>query len=95
MSTTLQQARQIAGRVARLQPDHIAKVCSPRHVQSVLEDLQRDVATLCTHIERLHLVAHRVSTLNPQHAGIGAGMLATLVAEAQTAIEPEASCKNS
>jgi hypothetical protein len=86
MSATLQQTRQIAGRVARLQPQHIASVCSARHVQSVLEDLQRDVATLCSHIERLHLVAHRVQALNPEHAGIGAGMLATLVAEAKAAI---------
>lgn len=83
MSSTIQQCRQIAGRVARLQPEQISHVCSPRHVQSVLEDLQRDVGTLVHHIEQLHSLAQRVSRLNPNHPGIGAGMLASLVSEAQ------------
>lgn len=52
MSTlTPLNVEQIARRVAALQPQQIAEICSPRHVQSVIEDLQRDVRQLVGHIK--------------------------------------------
>lgn len=44
---------QIARRVAALAPQQIADICSPRHVQSVIEDLQRDVRQLVGHIKAI------------------------------------------
>lgn len=51
---TFSEALQIAGRVERLDPAQIAHVCSPTHVQNVLQDLQRDVSTLMGMIKACH-----------------------------------------
>lgn len=42
---------QMQRRVAALDARSIAEICSPRHVQSVIEDLQRDVRQLVGHIK--------------------------------------------
>lgn len=44
---------QMRRRVAALDARGIATICSPRHVQSVIEDLQRDVRQLVGHIKAI------------------------------------------
>ena len=55
----------------KLDARHIATTCSPRHIQSVIEDLVEI-------IKQQEELAAKVMQLNPKSNQIGAGMLANL-----------------
>lgn len=55
----------------KLDARHIATTCSPRHIQSVIEDLVKI-------IKQQEELAVKVMQLNPKSNQIGAGMLANL-----------------
>lgn len=57
----------------KLDARHIATTCSPRHIQSVIEDLVEI-------IKQQEELAAEVMKLNPNSNQIGAGMLANLQA---------------
>lgn len=57
--------------ITKLDPKLIATTASPKHIQSVIEDLIEV-------IKQQNLLAELVLRLNPNHNEIGAGMLANL-----------------
>lgn len=76
----------IAHKWAAIKPAMIATQASPKHIQSVLEDMQRQIAFLCSALETpsdAEKLAARVALLNPAAGEIGAGMLASLVEDAR------------
>lgn len=76
----------IAHKWAAIKPEMIATQASPKHIQSVIEDMQRQIAFLCTVAENVtpaEKLAARVALLNPDAGEIGAGMLASLVEDAR------------
>jgi len=64
----------------KIKPFLIANECSPRHIQSVIEDLLE----IAMAGEKL---ASSVSTLNPKCTEIGEGRLANLIDDANTVLE--------
>lgn len=83
----------IAQKWAAINPTMIA-TCSPRHIQSVLEDAQADISRLnqvALSTRPLLNLAERVARLNPSAGEIGAGMLASLVEDALAALASVAS----
>ena len=64
----------------KIKPFLIANECSPRHIQSVIEDLL-EIALASKKL------ASSVSTLNPKCTEIGEGRLANLIDDANTVLE--------
>jgi len=80
----------IATKWAAIKPEMIAQEASKKHIQSVLEDMQRQIGFLCRELDKAHdatRLAERVAKLNPDAGEIGAGMLASLVEEARRCAE--------
>ena len=58
-------------KLSKINPEMIATTCSPRHIQSIIEDLLQM-------IKRQDELANEVLNLNPLVDTIGAGKLANL-----------------
>lgn len=67
------------GNLNKINPKMIATECSPKHIQSVIEDL------LELAIEG-HRLATSISKLNPQCNEIGEGRLRTMIDDANSII---------
>jgi len=55
-------------RYAKLNPAYIAENCSPRHIQSVIEDCQTGIASLVAQRERLLTAIAQLADMAPASA---------------------------